>query len=985
MKKITFSLLKLCQIIVLGFYLTPKTTNAQQLENATTYTHESLVTLAPLLTVDQNLYKNSILYDRVLGLANLRALTTIIDTDSEHFKRTWQELHSARLQTTDKHISLNKLNQISKHYLNQNIIPVGIINMDYTQFKEQVLEDFEADRTSISQLANRNRSTVPSPYENKHIFLASPITRGTIETAANVPVTFKTDLFVLDQADLSIDQLQVRYNNITKTIIQNGNLGNNTFSFNFSSSGNKNLQFIAKYTNGKQLISNAAINVEILHVLHKNSVSSITANEPFQGYDEPSDCGGSCLGQGEYQISLGKGHSKLAKPLIILDGFDPGDDRKIDNLVFTINRGGQEPNMDKFKNAGYDVVILNFPNYKIGTKTERIYNPTTERYTNITTDVYRDGGADYIERNANVLKALISKLNTELITNGSAEKLKIIGPSMGGLISRVALTQMEQANQNHNTDLWVSFDSPHLGANIPIGLQYFFTFMELEQIELLKTPAAKQMLILQNEAPLSLQEIQSRYGNVPLLYNALVEDYSKYPGDYSFRNRFKSLLNSLGFPNNTRNLALINGNLNGKRQGTPKSIELDVDAKIVQSFLGSLGRYQIKTFSTHDGGRHKIFERYKRVLFFKNRKSVYLNDNSGRGSLDNAPGGTYDMIDEFEGALGITLPLTNANAGRAVDNLTKEPYESGSAATRIMIPFLLTALNSSIYLDLHQGSPAFIPTKSSLAFKGANKVWHEYIGDRDLVCTNEIPFDSYYAPKENEPHITLNSKNMEWLIKELNGIPQSPTTQKILNESSIIGDFAVCNNKTNIYKLDIPDTCSGLTVSWSTSSNIQIVSSSNNKIRVTAINGTNDPSGFIKAYVQEKDMFINKFVWVGIPSPNFLSIQKLGSYNFYTNQWSKLKVIHPIPAISQYINDPNYGLSYQWLVPNSMVRNFNDSSIIDVKPLSTGSLNIGVKMQNECGCTNFKYQLFNVTWQSSGSGSGGGTGGGPVLTIDPGY
>jgi len=40
-------------------------------------------------------------------------------------------------------------------------------------------------------------------------------------------------------------------------------------------------------------------------------------------------------------------------------------------------------------------------------------------------------------------------------------------------------------------------------------------------------------------------------------------------------------------------------------------------------------------------------------------------------------------------------------------------------------------------------------------------------------------------------------------------------------------------------------------------------------------------------------------------------------------------------------------------------------------------------MQNKCGCTDFKYQLFNVTYQSSG-GSGGSSGGGPVLTIDSG-
>ena len=72
-------------------------------------------------------------------------------------------------------------------------------------------------------------------------------------------------------------------------------------------------------------------------------------------------------------------------------------------------------------------------------------------------------------------------------------------------------------------------------------------------------------------------------------------------------------------------------------------------------------------------------------------------------------------------------------------------------------------------------------------------------------------------------------------------------------------------------------------------------------------------------------------------------------------------------------NDPTYGLSYQWLVPNSQIRTFTDTSTIDVNPYNTGQLNIGVKMQNQCGCTNYQYQLFSVTSSSTTNpGSRGG-------------
>lgn len=499
---------------------------------------------------------------------------------------------------------------------------------------------------------------------------------------------------------------------------------------------------------------------------------------------------------------------------------------------------------------------------------------------------------------------------------------------------------MEKANQNHNTDIWVSFDSPHLGANIPIGLQYFFNFMELEQIEMLETPAAKQMLITQVVEP-----------------------------SYSTRIRFKNLLTSLGFPNSTRNISLINGSISGSIQGSAQGKMLDLDVELVKTFLGSAARYKIETFASHNGGRHKIFERYKRFLFFKGRHTAYLVDNSGRGSLDNAPGGTFDMLNEFESSLGITLPLTNSNLGSAVNSFLNVKSGLGRLIVEGLVKYVLLKTNSSVYLNLLQGTPSFIPTKSALAFNGSNKLWRERLDNRNLVCTGETPFDTYFAPNNNEEHITLNSTNIVWLLEELKGNIQEPNID-LLSSQNLTGDIAVCNNKTNTYRLDIPNTCSGLTVTWSTSNNIEIISSTNNTISVRPKLGTNEPFGQINAVIQEKKLTLNRVVWVGVPSPNFLNISTVGSYQIYTNLTTKLKVYHRTPPLELMGNVRNYGLSYQWSVPNSYIRTSHDTSTIDVIPYNIGQLNIGVKLQNQCGCTDYKYQLFNVIRQSSGSGGG---------------
>ncbi len=118
-------------------------------------------------------------------------------------------------------------------------------------------------------------------------------------------------------------------------------------------------------------------------------------------------------------------------------------------------------------NKGYDIVILNFPTYK----TYDIDGNTK----------YILGGADAIQRNSKVCEKVIDTLNYILKGNNSQEQLVVIGPSMGGQITRYALKTMENNildydYRGHNTRLWVSFDSPHQGAYIPLSIQYFLDF-----------------------------------------------------------------------------------------------------------------------------------------------------------------------------------------------------------------------------------------------------------------------------------------------------------------------------------------------------------------------------------------------------------------------------------------------------------------------------------------------------------------------------
>ncbi len=98
----------------------------------------------------------------------------------------------------------------------------------------------------------------------------------------------------------------------------------------------------------------------------------------------------------------------------------------------------------------------------------------------------------------------------------------IMGMSMGGLVVRYALRDMEINNIAHDTRLFISHDAPHCGANVPVSYQalvqhlapwklinagfngsVFNFFIEwkylfpqaVDAVNLFNSPAAKQMLI----------------------------------------------------------------------------------------------------------------------------------------------------------------------------------------------------------------------------------------------------------------------------------------------------------------------------------------------------------------------------------------------------------------------------------------------------------------------------------------------------------
>ncbi|MDY0088957.1 MAG: M43 family zinc metalloprotease [Flavobacteriaceae bacterium] len=201
----------------------------------------------------------------------------------------------------------------------------------------------------------------------------------------------------------------------------------------------------------------------------------------------------------------------------------------------------------------------------------------------------------------------------------------------------------------------------------------------------------------------------------------------------------------------------------------------------------------------------------------------------------------------------------------------------------------------------------------------------------------------------------------ETLRKEFQiGVPAS------VNNAVITGESSICDFQQYTYTL------SGLNhpciddIEWNVSPNLTIITQNLNSVTVVRNSSNTQHAGLISVNLPNGNIGVGKGVWIGLPNSNDLDIQKIGTYNFYVGQWTKLKAIY-FPMI--YEQNEDLDLTFEWQIPYSMVKNFPDTAYKDVKPNFAGQLNIGVRVLCDCGYSNWKYKLFDVVGDGNGGGS----------------
>lgn len=370
------------------------------------------------------------------------------------------------------------------------------------------------------------------------------------------------------------------------------------------------------------------------------------------------------------------------------------------------------PNLlDAVRANGYDIILLDF----------------------------RDG-ATWIQHNAALLRHLISMVNA--IKSGTQQNV-VAGASMGGQVSRYALATMEQDGEDHCTRLWISLDSPHTGAYIPISLQQTLFTLSADYHGArdfingyLKRPASKQLL-----------NMQLNFSSGATLYSP------------ESRNDWYSELDQLGYPRHCRSIAVANGSMTG--------------VPIQPGLLNPLLNYSCEASPTLTGPE---------LLFL-------LLPSSGLPMMTSILPGSVELITariiytrnrNLNDLAGQIASLLTINVSKVSATFTASPetpvYDYAPGGRRGSIRTFIESMNRSLRysscpeIALHQASldHSFIPTASALGISGVNPFDNlEALLDQGVIS---CPFDRLYAPRHtNEAHSEVSERGLAEVLDEILG------------------------------------------------------------------------------------------------------------------------------------------------------------------------------------------------------------------------
>lgn len=503
---------------------------------------------------------------------------------------------------------------------------------------------------------------------------------------------------------------------------------------------------------------------------------------------------GSTAAEGKISILFSSpAENKLIKPVLFVEGFEtatqPYGDINFQNVVNKVMPEigfGELEELPLFFNTllqnGYDLVYLDFKNAR-----------------------------DSLDCNMLAVYKTIQWINDQLFINGSQEKLVVAAASMGGILARYALRKMELDGCCHNTRLYISFDAPHLGANIPIGLQHL-----VKQAAMVTQSWNGSSGIIKWLEDLEMIEVDLRNPKMTGLFENVLNSPAARamliqhvdPDAMIFHKSFYAMLDSIGYPKYCRNIALINGSENGvlhkledsgnRLIGTGKQLRVPYEWQLKGPGLNAPDLYNY--YPTIITNHHFAYS----MVMAESMQYFYVSNDWG-ASVDNINSSItkimwHTSLNHIYGGLALAVGPGEPLTYFYLDGLMAKNKKTGNNALAKLlvpgtlqqisstgIPHLTTApggLNDALkklgdaaneYINVYSKKFSFVPSVSALGVKNVpldENLKTSYVSGQ----LNGVPFDAYWAPKrvdiaeteENQMHVEINEVNREWLFDHIN-------------------------------------------------------------------------------------------------------------------------------------------------------------------------------------------------------------------------
>ena len=544
---------------------------------------------AVLNTIERGAVPTGILYDLVTPLSSIDAFDGSAASppiDASHWRQIYYEIYRASLDDPTWP-EVGHVRELTDLRAAQGVIPIAVMDFAYNRIAPRVLSE---DPTMLR--ADGLPAVEVDQILEKRAFAAAALRPYTYR-GASVEFLLTPDFYFANRQERPIsfridfgDGLGLRTVEMGKPC-----------RISYAAPGRKTVRVIAELSGGSNLQASFGFDVRALETPSPDDTLFVTASIPHLGE----------YATGEAYIYYGESHTSLENPVLVIEGFDIDNTMNWEYLYNSMNQAGM---VESLHTRGYDAVVLNF--------TEAV---------------------DYIQRNSFLVVELIQQVNS-LVPPGA--DLAIVGASMGGLCARYALTYMEEEGLDHNTRTFISFDSPHKGANIPLGIQYWMLFFSPDSedaaflLERLGTPASRQMLVyFYTDPPGASGESDPLFGE------------------------FYADLDSLGgYPANLRRVAVANGSGHMIDQGFApgEQIVLYEYSSLLVDIVGNV-------WAVPDNSYHIIFDGLMDLIWpLPDRDLVVYID--GTKPYDSAPGGTrasMAQMDSTEAPYGDIIALYDSH------------------------------------------------------------------------------------------------------------------------------------------------------------------------------------------------------------------------------------------------------------------------------------------------------------------------------------